>query len=138
MVEDLIRRARRRFVFNEALGQFAFGASVAVAGLTLLLILGTRYLEWWTLALIAGAGFGFGAWRVFRRVPGRYAMAVCLDQTGGLSDAPSTSLYFSHRAAADAEFQRRQRELAEAASTGIELDRAVPFTFPKTLYAIAA
>src|SRR4051812_4064951 len=136
MIEDLIGRARRRFVVNEALGQVAFAGSIAIAGLTLLLILGTRYLEWWTLALFSSAGIAVGLWRVFRRIPNRYDTAVCLDQSAGLSDALSTALYFSSHSASDAEFQRRQRELAEAASTGIDLGGAVPFTFPKALYAM--
>jgi hypothetical protein len=138
MVEDLIRRARRRFVVNEALGQLAFAASVTAGGLTLLLILGTRYLEWWALALFSAAGIVIGAWRVTRRVPGRYAIALSLDQTAGLSDTLSTALYFSGRDAADGEYQRRQREGAEAASAGIDLDGSVPFTFPRALYAMAA
>jgi hypothetical protein len=138
MVEDLIRRARRRFAVNEALGQLAFAASVAAAGLILLLILGTRYLEWWALALFSVAGAGIGAWRALRRIPGRYETAVSLDQSAGLSDTLSTALYFSTRHAADQEFRRRQREVAEAASAGVDLDGAVPFTLPRALYAMAA
>jgi hypothetical protein len=67
MVEDLIRRARRRFLFNETLAQSAFAAAVVVGGFALLLIVGTRYMEWWTLAIFAAAGIGIGAHRVYRR-----------------------------------------------------------------------
>jgi len=42
MVEDLIRRARRRFLLNEALAQTAFAAAIVVGGFSLLLIVGTR------------------------------------------------------------------------------------------------
>jgi hypothetical protein len=138
LVEDLIRRARRRFVVNEALGQLAFAASITIAGITLVLVLGTRYLEWWTLALFAAAGLAIGAWRVVRRVPGQYSTAVSLDQTAGLSDALSTSLYFSVHNTASPEFQQKQSKQAEAAAAGVDLDCAVPFTFPKALYAMAA
>jgi hypothetical protein len=40
MLEDLIARARRRYVLNEALGQFAFAAAIAIAGLALILLVG--------------------------------------------------------------------------------------------------
>jgi hypothetical protein len=138
MVEELIRRARRRFVVNEAMGQLAFAASIAIAGLALLLVLGTRYLEWWSLAFFAVAGLSVGAWRVVRRLPDPYATAVNLDRTAGLSDALSTALYFSVHDAASSEFQRRQRKQAEDAAAALDLDQAVPFTLPKALYAMAA
>jgi hypothetical protein len=138
MVEELIRRARRRFVVNEALGQLAFAASTVIAGLTLLLILGTRYLEWWSLGLFALAGLATGAWRVFRRVPGAYATAVSLDRNAGLRDTLSTAHYFSSVDAEASEFQQNQRRQAEDAASRIDLEAAVPFRFPKALYAMAA
>ncbi len=95
MVEDLIRRARRRFILNETLGQLAFAAAVIAGGFALLLIVGTRYMEWWTLALFAAIGLGIGVHRVWRRTPDPYTTAVRLDQNAGLRDALSTALYFS-------------------------------------------
>ena len=56
MVEDLIRRARHRFLFNETFAQSAFAAAVVIGGFALLLIVGTRYMEWWTLAIFAAVG----------------------------------------------------------------------------------
>ncbi len=90
MVEDLIRRARRRFLLNEALAQLAFAAAVSVGGFVLMLIFGTRYLEWWTLAIFAAAGVSIGTWRVYRRIPTLYATAVRLDENAHLHDALST------------------------------------------------
>src|SRR5665213_2452665 len=110
MVEDLIRRARRRFLFNETLAQFAFAAAVVVGGFALLLVVGTRFMEWWTLAIFAAVGIGIGAYRVYRRTPDLYATAVQVDEKARLKDALSTALYFSEHRAGAPEFLRSQRE----------------------------
>lgn len=138
MVEELIRRARRRFVWNEALGQFAFASALTIAGLALILILGTRYLEWWTLALFAAAGIAAGTIRAWRAAPDDYSTAVRIDANAHLSDALSTAFYFSRNATQFPEYQTVQRTQAEEAARGIDLDAAVPFTFPRALYALAA
>ena len=138
MVEDLIRRARRRFVFNGALGQFALAAAITTAGLALILILGTRYLEWWTLALFGAAGLAVGVARAWRSAPDAYSTAVRLDENAHLSDALSTALYFSTHPTTFPEYQPAQRAQAEEAARGVDLDGAIPFTFPRALYALAA
>jgi hypothetical protein len=141
LVEALIRRARHRLLLNEALGQSAFAAAVAIAGLALILLVGTRWLEWWTLSLFALAGIAAGVWRAWRSSPDDYVTAVRLDANAGLNDALSTALHFSAMAATDgpdSNFRRRQREQAEIAASTVDLDTAVPFTIPRTLYFMAA
>jgi hypothetical protein len=138
MVEDLIRRARRRFILNETLGQLAFAAAVIAGGFALLLIVGTRYMEWWTLALFAAIGLGIGTYRVWLRTPDPYTTAVRLDQNAGLRDALSTALHFAGHTAPSAEFQRGQREQADAAAGTVHLEQAAPFVFPRSVYAMAA
>ncbi len=96
MIEDLIRRARRRFLLNETLAQLAFAAAVSVGGFVLMLFFGTRYLEWWTLGISACAGIGVGVWRVYQRTPGEYPTAVRLDENAHLHDALSTALHFTN------------------------------------------
>jgi hypothetical protein len=137
MLEDLIRRARRRFILNETLGQIAFAAAIAIAGLALILILGTRWLEWWTLSLFALAGVGWGAWRVSRSLPDSYVTAVRLDTNAGLSDTLSTAVYFTEVPKMASDFQVAQRRQADAAAGRVDLERAVPFTIPRTLYLMA-
>jgi hypothetical protein len=138
MIEDLIRRARRRLLLNETLAQFAFAAAVSVAGFVLVLIFGTRYLEWWTLGLFAAAGVAIGFWRVYQRTPGDYSTAVRLDQNAHLHDALSTALHFSGHPVGAEEFLQSQRKQAEDAAGGVQLDQAVPFLVPRSLYAMAA
>src|SRR6185312_4848746 len=73
MIENLIVRARRRLALNETMAQFAFAAAVCVGGFVLMLIVGTRFLEWWTLGLFAAVGLGIGAYKVYRRMPDSYS-----------------------------------------------------------------
>ena len=139
MIEDLIRRARRRFLLNETLAQFAFAIAVLVGGFVLMLIFGTRYLEWWTLGLFAAAGVAIGSWRVVKRAPTAYTTAVRLDENAGLHDALSTALHFSGNGnGVTGEFRQSQRQQAESVAGDVQLDRAVPFLIPRTLYAMAA
>jgi hypothetical protein len=138
MVEDLVRRARQRYVLNESLAQLAFAAAVLVAGFVLILILGTRFLAAWSLTAFAAAGIAIGLWRVLRRTPDPYATAVRLDENAKLHDAISTALYFSAHPAGAGEFREAQRIQADTAAGQVHLDQAVPFVFPKSLYAMAA
>jgi hypothetical protein len=138
MIEDLIRRARRRLIVNEALSQSALACAFLVGGLALILIVGTRYLEWWTLGLFAAAGIAIGAVRIRRSIPGEYAAAVQVDKNAALKDSLSTALWFSQHAAPFPEAQIIQRSQAETAAQSVDLDTAIPFTMPRSLYVMAA
>ncbi len=137
MVEDLIRRARRRLIANAALSQSAFASAFVIGGVALILILGTRYLEWWTLALFGAVGVAVAVYRMRHSIPGEYAAAVQVDVASRLNDSLSTALYFSRHESEYPEFQKFQRTQAESAAQSVHLDTAVPFTFPKALYAMA-
>jgi hypothetical protein len=143
MLQELIHTARRRLFFNEALKQFALSAVLAVAGLALLLILGTRYLQWW---LVAGFALFVGAWalaKLRKRIPSDYAAAVWLDENAGLQDSLSTAHYFSTANSGKltpeaSAVLAAQRSQAEAAAGGVNVVAAVPFRFPRALFGLAA
>jgi hypothetical protein len=111
-----------------------------MAGLILLLLVGTQVLDWrWTAALVAlslVAGFR----TLPREIPSRYGIAQQIDRRLGLSDSLSTALFYnrlkSHRPAQE---NMRAAQLAEAERIAGDVDvvRAVPFAFPKSLYAMA-
>src|SRR6185312_15412997 len=119
MLRQLILSARRRLLWNEALKQFALSAALAIAGVAALLTLGTRYIEWWVVALFAAA---VGVWAVTRlrgRVPSEYSAAVWLDEKSGLHDALSTAHYFETHGAPDSRTESllaAQRGQAESMS----------------------
>jgi hypothetical protein len=142
MLQELIHNARRRLLFNEALKQFAVAAALAIGGLALLLTLGTRYVEWWVVALFALAVTGWAAAKLRKRLPSDYAAAVWLDDKAGLQDSLSTAHYFAKKSraltpAAEA-ILLAQRGQAESAAGGVNVAAAVPFRFPKALYGLAA
>lgn len=141
MLRKLIQTARRRLFFNEALRQFALSTALAIGGLALLLTLGTRYVEWWVVAIFAA---GVTAWAIVqlrRRLPTDYAAAVWLDEKIGLHDTISTAHYFEARGHSDPKTEavlRAQRGQAESMAGDVDVAIAVPFRFPKALYGLAA
>ncbi len=141
MVQELIRRGQRRFFLNEALGQFAFAAAVTAGGLALMLVLGTRFFQWWTVIIPAAAGIGVGIWQVRKRAPGRYETAVRLDENASLHDTLSTAFHYSDGTGVktgSAEFLESQRAQAEVVAGSVNLETAIPFTFPRAVYVMAA
>lgn len=137
MIPSFVERARRRFLWNEAIAQTAFAAAVLFAGVIVLLLAGTQLLDWRWLVALALAGIAFGAYRTLKRVPSQYQVAVMVDQRAGLHDALSTALHFAHGGArspglpAIREFQKQQ---AERLIPSVNLDTAVPFRIPRALY----
>lgn len=137
MIDALIQRARTRLVLNEALAQTAFAAAVFAGGVALVLIVGTRLLEWWPLAFFGFAGAVAGLWRGWRAVPTLYAVAVKLDENAGLADSLSTALHFTSHESGSPEFEEAQRRQAENAARSVDLALALPFTMPRAVYAMA-
>jgi hypothetical protein len=142
MLQELIRSARRRLLFNEVLKQFALSAALAIGGLALLLTFGTRYVQWWVVALFAAAVIVWAAVKLRKRLPGDYAAAVWLDAKADLHDSLSTAFHFARKSTAFSPAAEAillaQRGQAEAAANNVDIHVAVPFRFPKALYGLAA
>lgn len=138
MISELIHKARQRYFIHESLSQLTLAASVAAGGIALLLTIGTAYMEWWTVALVSLGALGFGVWRVWKRVPAEYSLAVQIDQAAGLHDALSTAVYYSAHDSKSPEFLAGQLTQAEAAAATVDLQTAMPFSMPRAIYAMAA
>ncbi len=141
MIPTFIQRARRRFLWNEVLAQFAFAAALLMAGIILLLLLGTEILNWQVIAVLVLAGFGVGVYRTWKHLPSPYRIAILLDQRAGLHDALSTALFFGSpqpqpAGAVNASVRDIQRSYAESLLPSIHLDSAIPFTLPRAVYAM--
>ncbi|MDQ6704838.1 MAG: hypothetical protein M3Z85_02605 [Acidobacteriota bacterium] len=141
----MIRRARRRVVWNELLSALSFAASLALGAIVLLLLFGTQILDWRLMAVLCLAGLGITLFRTMRRVPSPYRLAVAVDRRAGLQDSLSTALFFedpAHEAETApvraSQVRAAQKAQAEALVDRIDLSQAVPFTLPKTAYAVAA
>jgi hypothetical protein len=138
IIEDLVNRARRRLILNETLGQIASAAAFACGGLALILFLGTRYFEWWTIAVPAGLALALGAFGIWRRFPNGYVIAQRLDRHAGLPDLLSTAVHFRNYPVRAGQFQNGQRAQAEFAAREFNLACAIPYRFPRALYPLAA
>ncbi|MDQ6698917.1 MAG: hypothetical protein M3Z36_01875 [Acidobacteriota bacterium] len=141
MIRDLIQRARRRFLWNEMFSALAFAASLITAALVLLLVFGTQIMDWRILGALSIAGFGIFLARTIRRVPDEYRIAVLIDRRADLNDSLSTALYFdepARQSPANNDMRAAQRATAESLLPAIDLTRAIPFTVPKAIYAMAA
>ena len=137
----LVRRARRRLFGNELLAQGANAASAALAALILLLLAGTEILNWqWALPIPVIAALA-GFYRARRRLPSTYAVAQIVDHRMALEDSLSTALFFSQDEAASrvsAEVRRLQFDRAGRLAESVDVRRAIPYTFPRTVYLMAA
>jgi hypothetical protein len=136
----LIRRAQRRFFYNELFAQGANALSAALAAFILLLLAGTQILDWrWLSALPAAAALA-GFWAAWRRRPSAYRAAQLVDHRLGLADTLSTALFFREAASAQAapEVVRLQAAAADRLSHTVDVRAAVPFRVPRTAYPMAA
>ncbi|HZS54063.1 MAG TPA: hypothetical protein VFA65_06650 [Bryobacteraceae bacterium] len=131
-VESVVRSAARRGFAVLFIEQLAFALAPVLAGLVILLLVGTQILAWYWLALLALAGIAIAVARVRARNISRYQTAQILDRRLGLNDSLSTAWYLrKHRRAGNdgvVEFQLRQ---AEELAAGIEPAQAFPLRWQR-------
>lgn len=132
----LLQRVRRRLLTQLILEQIIVAFGAAMAGVAILLLLGTQVLDWYWLVGVFAAAFAFGMWRVVRRAPSRYQLAQTIDARLELHDTLSTAYFFhtQHSRRAAPEAVAIQNEQAERAARSIDPAAAFPYVFPKALY----
>jgi hypothetical protein len=138
MLLQLITRARRRLFWNALAAEGVRAATIAVALLALLLLLGTDILGWHWLIAMPVAAFAAGFYFAVHRLPGQYQTARIVDTRLRLYDVLATALFFSRSPSAtawDAGMRRAQADRAQAASENVHLSEAVPIRAPRLLYA---
>ncbi len=139
-LDVLIRRARRRHLINVALRQGVLAGCAAVAGLILLLLLGTQILDWPWIAALFAAGLVVGLWNLRRQIPSHYRVAQSIDRRVGLSDTLSTAFFYNRLATgrrASDDVRAAQFAEADRLAREVPLERAAPFQTPRSLYAMA-
>jgi len=141
MIRSLLESARRRLFFNHLAAQFTLAVSLILGAVILLLLLGTQLLDWRILAALVAAGSAFGVAQAIRRLPSLYQVAVLIDRKAGLFDSISTAWIFEQgkgTALPTPMMEAGQREQAESLAREVNLEQALPFTMPRTVYAMAA
>lgn len=139
-IAAVIHKARRRFVRNEAAAQAVISGCLVLAGVILILLLGTQLLQWaWLLPLALGGAL-FAGYRTVRRTPSRYSVAQWVDRRLDLQDSLSTALFFLDPGDRHGDGQTRaaQRAMAEGLAPQVDPSSAVPFTLPRGIWALAA
>ncbi|MDP8979146.1 MAG: hypothetical protein M3O35_00995 [Acidobacteriota bacterium] len=136
----LIAQARRRKLGHLAMHEFALAACIALGGGIVLLLAGTQLLDWYWPVLLFAVALVAAVWRVRTRIPSGYGIARTLDEKLALQDSLSTAFYFEEnpeRVRVSQDTVDRQRTAAEDLARTADLRRAVPFQFPRALYAAA-
>jgi hypothetical protein len=138
MLVKLISRARRRLLYNALAAEAIRAATIAVALLIMLLLLGTDILGWRWLVAMPAAALATGASLAIRRLPGRYHTARIVDTRLRLSDTLATALFCSSPESErrfDAGMRQAQNARAEATARTVRASEAVPFRTPRMAYA---
>jgi hypothetical protein len=139
LILSFLQRARRRFLWNEVIAQFALGAALLMGGAVLLLIIGTGILDWRVIVALCATGLGVAIYRTLKRIPTEYKIAVLVDGHAGLHDALSTAYHFSdpkQAAKVSSSVQEAQLHHAESLIPAVDLESAIPFRIPRALYAM--
>jgi hypothetical protein len=139
LILSFLHRARQRFLWNEVIAQLAFAAALLMGGVVLLLLVGTQILDWRVILAVSLAGFGIALYRTLKRIPGHYKIAALLDRRAGLFDALSTAYFFSDPAKAEKvsdSVRAAQMASAESLIPSVDLESAIPFRFPRAVYAM--
>jgi len=127
-LRDLLLGARKRELFQLLLDRASQTLLVAMAGLILLLVIGTQILEWYWIVALLVASVAVGLWRIRHSIPTLYALAQRIDYKLNLADALSTAFFFSEnpdeQRSSICELQRRN---AEDTARTVDLKTALPF-----------
>lgn len=139
-LDQLVHRACRRSLWHLILAQAALAASVAMAGLVVLLLVGTQILDWPWIAVLFVVSFSFGLFRTLRRIPVPYLVAQGMDRRLRLQDSLSTAFYFRHLASGrrcSGDIREGQQRQAEHISRQVDIRQAIPLGFPRSFHLAA-
>lgn len=127
-VAAVINSAERRRLLVLAVEQAAISLAVVLAGVILMLLLGTQILAWYWLAFLAAAGLALVAIRVRSQPIPRYRLAQIIDRRLRLSDSLSTAWFLLSQSRGKDSIARLQIQRAEQIAGSVQLARAFPFS----------
>ena len=134
----LVQRARRRLFHNELFKQGAHAAAAILGALILLLLVGTEFLDWPWMALIAAVAVAGALYQSRRHLLTPYATAQVIDRRMELADTISTAVHFEQPSAtASPAIREFQRQRADQAAESVDVHRAVPYVMPRGVYLLA-
>lgn len=139
-VFELLGRAQRRQLWQLIATHAVELASFLLAGVALLLLVGTNLLPGSVLAVAALICLALLVLRVRRNQSSSYHLAQLLDSRLHLHDALSTAVYYTQAPTAYDPLAIRdlQRQQAEQVSRSVDLPTALPWQTPLSAYFSAA
>ena len=137
-LESAVRQSRRRLLLLSGLRWACAAAAVTLAGLVLLLALGTDRFPSGLVWLFALGGVVWAGRRWYQTRPGEYAVAQALDQRWNARDQIATAWFFSNSQAEPTPAAVAQRDMALAAASGHEVKAAFPVEWPRAASFTAA
>ena len=138
-LKEVLQRARQRCIAHLLLDQSALALTIGMGGAIVLMLAGTQILDWYWVVLLAFVSLGVGVYRLRQTIPSTYKLAQRIDRRLSLADMLSTAIYFESDPSRGHEVIRaRQREEAESAARGVNLQVALPFSRPRFAYAAIA
>lgn len=135
-LRSVILRAEQRLAWQLALREALLGLTIALAGVAVLLALGTDLFPAWLLggSLLVGAAVGVYRW--VRARPSPYEVAQRVDVRWRSEDQISTAYYFLANPSKASPLASQQRQMAEKLALSGDLMTALPFRLPKAAYAL--
>ncbi|HEY3743319.1 MAG TPA: hypothetical protein VGL53_25910 [Bryobacteraceae bacterium] len=119
-------------MFQLTFEQLAVALAAVFAGAILLLLVGTQILDWYWLALLFAASFGYGLWSVMKRAPSQYQIAQLIDARLHLYDAVSTAFHFANASEPiPDEIKEAQAKQASGVAATADVRAALPYRWPK-------
>ena len=127
-LRDLLSGARKRELIQLFQHRACQAMVAAMAGVILLLLVGTQILEWYWVVLVAVVGLAVGIYRIRREIPSLYELAQRIDRKLRLADTLSTAFFFTENPDAGREaICQEQQNRAESTARDVDLRAAVPF-----------
>lgn len=131
ILDDLIRHARRRAIWQTALARSLWAVTAALAAEALLLVLGTGLLAWYIPLVAFALALGAVSWTLRGRLPDDYGTAQRLDSALHTSDLLSSAWYMS-TSGVRSHFAPFILERAEAAARVADPGTALPWRWPRS------
>ncbi len=126
ILHNLIRQARRRAIWQAALGRSLWAVTAALATEALLLVFGTGVVAWYVPPAVFALALAVALWSLRGRLPREYATAQTLDYALHTSDLLSSAWHVS-AAPNRSQFAPLLFEQAEAAARVADAGAALPW-----------
>jgi hypothetical protein len=131
ILDDLIRRARRRAAWQFVVARSLWAVTAALAAAALLLMLGTGVVAWYVPPVVFVLASGVALWTLRGRLPHEYGTAQALDNALHTSDLLSSAWYASTKGARSY-FAPLLFEQAETAARVADPGVALPWRWPRS------